>query len=297
MAATYRIRTIWDSILLSALTVMCVCPLSGSSLRGADEAESPLSLEIFLEEGTYLVGEPIWLDVTLSNTGRDTAVVDYAPICMECLTFQCLITADGDTLSYSGGPPGLWLVKARQILPGQALRESLNLLDYYGAPVSGTDDFERLIPQGTYSVRAFDGGIASNQLSVTVIEPSGLDYSIYEVMHDAYVLIGSSQWRGAATRLEALLPSLDDSPYRAKVYYMLALAALPPANEKYIAACRRIVEGTPNSHYAEYGVQGILRTMSFSEAKTFVEDLERRMPDSRAAEAARAAYMAGQIKS
>jgi hypothetical protein len=281
-----RFGYVFWSLVACGLLSAGVFPWMPRSVVAANQGAGSLDLEIVLDKETFLVGEPIWVDVRLCNAGGDTIVMPHQELCIYCGTLRFFVTTDGDTLPYRGSVATVVAIP-RVVPPGKEFTRSFDLREYYGASVVETLYLEKLIAIGTYEVSARDSGVASrNRLGFSVVEPSGHDANTRAALEAAYSDYGNRKFEEAADELRTLVPDASAGPYGELIHFLLAKFSRW-AGKGHIAACQLGVEQTPNSRYAEYFVRPILERMGEDEARAFASQLEHTAPSSRAAKLAR----------
>jgi hypothetical protein len=244
-----------------------------------------LVLRIELEKQSYLVGEPIWVDVTLSNAGADTVVMPGSPMALESSEFEFYVITNGERLKYTG-PVACGALRPMPIAPGQEFHRCFDILSNYGEPVPNTTSFEPIVSAGTYSIHADSWGVLSNEVGFDIEKPQGRDAEIYEILEQAISLSVNNRRLTAAQQLEELLPGLAGSPYRDKVVYWLGNMWWFFEIDKELEIFAQLVDVSPNSGYAPIAVGRLMRKMTLPEAEMFWWNLQRKAPGSRAAQAA-----------
>lgn len=232
------------TVLLAALL-----QLAGSEICGGN-----IELKLLTDKTTYMIHEPIWIDILVMNCGSDTVNVPRADPQFD--RFKFIVVQNGDdTLRYLGdvtstlGPP-----PSHDLAPLDTLYGLFNLLRAYkySKPVT---HFSEVPLQGEISVSAYfhPGPVVSNKLDLT-IDP------ISQEERGAYELLTEHGWpvRPSAESSERLIDTLTDllSRYPGSVYAPTACRILegiygvilgdPEKRTEYL---QRMLEAYPNSGY------------------------------------------------
>lgn len=268
----------------SSIVMVAAFPLS--PLMGLDTTvclgRGSLALEISPDKTEFLLGEPIWIDVTLRNTGSDTLMIPHRIQSPDRGNLEFLVTTDGDTLDYSG-PMGSYVRQPQALEPGGGITRQHDILESYGRPVDGTKMLERQISPGEYTVQAKAFvNVVSNALDITVVEPSGTEAELHSALHEAYLLVAQRRTHEAVDLLGPLLADAAHSAYRDKLYFTLILVGRDDLSE-WEGLTRGFVTNYPDSRYSRPCLLRLFRDMSRSQAESFVRELEFNAPGTRAA--------------
>ncbi len=271
--------------------VLLILMLVGSSAPSTGEETitqywtARVSLEISLPSTQFLLGEPVWLDVTLTNTSQDIVVIPLG-LCLACRTLDLEIRDEsGDLVPYSGIHV-FWMPKPVTMAPGESQIRSYDLLEYYGIGVNKDSDIDRRLQPSSYSVTARDGPVYSTVERFRIVEPEGTDAEVLNALHEASVSLDGLELDEALRVLESIEHLTASSPYAERATYLKALSRLGNP-EALVQACRNAVESDPDSRYAGYYVGKVVGGMTPGELALFLEDLERSAPNSRATKVAR----------
>lgn len=272
--------------------VLLILMLLGSSAPSTGERTvtqywtARVSLEISLPSTQFLLGEPVWLDVTLTNTSQDTIVIPHGPLCLRCRTLDLeLRDESGDLVPYSGSNV-FWIAKPVSMAPGESKERSYDLLEFYGTRVNECSSIERRLQPGSYSVTAREGSVYSTVEPFRIVQPEGTDSEVLNALHEASVSLDGLELDEALRVLESIEHLTASSPYAERATYLKALSRLGNP-EALVQACNDAIESDPDSRYAGYYVGKVVGEMTPVELALFMEGLERSAPNSRAAKAAR----------
>lgn len=273
-------------------TVLPILMLVGSSAAFTGEETvtqywtARVSLEISLPSTQFLLGEPVWLDVTLSNTSQDTIVIPHGPLCLSCRTLDLeLRDESGDLVPYSGSNV-FWIAKPVSMAPGESKERSYDLLEFYGTRVNEYSSIEKRLQPGSYSITAREGSVYSTVEPFRIVQPEGTDAEVLNALHEASVSLAGMDLDGALRISQSIEHLTASSPYAERATYLKALSRLGNS-EAHVQACNDAIESDPDSRYAGYYVGKAVGGMTPGELASFLEGLERNAPNSRATKAAK----------
>ena|GEM_PF-4748469 len=169
-----------------SILLICLLPLAVLSLSPTAEAGSKdIELELIIDKTSYMIHEPIWIDILVLNHGDDTVNVPLPN--PEFDRFHFTVVQNGiDTLPYMGNitdllgsPPSHDLVR------GDTLYGLFNLLEAYRCSKAATH-LHRIPLQGEITVSAcfYPGPVVSNTLNLTVAPASEDETGAYELFTD-----------------------------------------------------------------------------------------------------------------
>jgi hypothetical protein len=166
------------------LSVLC---LSGIATPAVEE--SALKFTLACGKDTFLVGEPIWVDMRIENTGEEQAAVKPLTPASDWFRFV-VVDAQDDTLEPQGKEEVEWVGRGPTftLLPGDTLYICRNLLE-----ATGPGTLEKFVPgrtylnPGSYRVSGVYGhGVGSNQVLFTVVQPEGDESSALDLWRQGY---------------------------------------------------------------------------------------------------------------
>lgn len=270
----------------AAAVLMSLLLCLGGSAAASDHAmrrENTKDLELLLKlnKETYLLGEPIWAEIIITNVSDDTLPDYSSPTILNRSMELKVISDEGDTLKDIGGS-ALIAGTGAPLPPGESRVETFDVLDYYGEHVKGTIGMANKAPPGTYRATAASVGLVSPpDVRFEVVRPEGHDAEIYAAMVEAVRSLARRDQSCAEASLQAMLPGLEGSPYHEAVLHWLSVTYLHDvAKRKNIY--RRLLDAHPDGGYARLAVSALMREMSLEEAEAFARELERKAPDTRA---------------
>jgi hypothetical protein len=144
-----------------------------------------LELKILCDKSTYLLDEPIWIDILLINHGEDSVDVQLLTPESGLEIFRFIVVDERmDTIPYSGmiiefvqaGGPTF------RLAPGDTAYYVFNLIKAYKWSPRSTRHNEILV-QGRIEVTAqFWTGYRSNTLYIEIVEPQGTEAEAHQLL-------------------------------------------------------------------------------------------------------------------
>jgi hypothetical protein len=271
-------------VVVFILIVTCGHPASSQLLTFSESwSASDWRFEISLEKSKYLPGEAVWVDFVLRNVSEDTLFIEDSKLDPNNFNLSFDVTARNDTLPFIGYHPNCRPIWPRWLFPGGTLTGTVNICTYYGEPVEGNRWEGWLFHPGIYSLQGIAlREVPSNRLEFEVMEPSGEDVKIFEVLHRAQILAAQYSREATAELLFPLLPRATNSVYRDQIYRVLRWAVAldyPKAAE----VGREALKINPNTRYARTHLFAVFWASTPEEGRRYVESLERKAPGSRVA--------------
>jgi hypothetical protein len=257
---------------------MLVVFLLVSATYGATGNDQQLKLEIELSKMIFLVGEPIWLDVTLTNVSTDT--VRILGLCLPCRdgSFDIEIEdGDGNVMTYSGPVNVMTSRKGWLIEPNEQYYNCFNLSQFYGSFKNGLigSTWLRFLPPGKYRVRALYLHTYSQRLEFEVLEPEGEEKQAYDELYNAFLsLFPGRQFDSVIQRLEKLIERFPNSVYIEKAYW-------------HLPDDRGFLQRFPNSGFNESNLRILTSELASEQKREFLEKVIQDYPESRSAKFAR----------
>ena len=262
----------------------------------ADDSSS-VRLEINLAKDTFLLYEPIWVTLSLTNIGSSPKRVTE-PSSLLDRHFCCyVVDSKGDTLSKNASSYALGYPSVI-IEPNETISYAHNLLGVYGG-VKGKFPSLYFLKPDTHSVQA--GQIVnvwsspdrevvkkSNTLKFTVREPTGEELKACQLLREADDYYRRKKLEN---RLEKLRRIVDQYPN--SVYADLALRKIARtyviglSNDlRAIEAFEELIEIYPKSPFVDNAVLGIAlfyeNKKQIEKAKIALEVIVEKYPNSRA---------------
>jgi hypothetical protein len=241
---------------LKSLTMLVVFLLVSVS-HGTTGDNRKLQLEIGLSKETYLLNEPIWLDVTLTNVSADTLrIVPLDPPCQGGVGIELRDSLKGFILN-----------------PGELCYDCFDLLQLYcSSKIKGLIDayFLRFLPTGKYKVRALYRSAYSQVIEFEIIEPIGDEKEAYQLLHKAFPFLLDKKTDLMNQTLQELINRFPNSVYVEKAHRELFQRS-------------ELVEKFPNSGYNRVNLKVLTHKLAPREKREFLEKVIRYHPESRSA--------------
>lgn len=277
------------------LVLLLTILLSFSSVHSSD---NKWGIKIELSKPDYVLYEPIWLDVTLTNVTSDT-LRTYGLRWPNQYLFQIELTnSEGKQMEYTGPEMMLVLLDAGNLLfdSGEQDYDCVNLTDLFALKDRNSgymlDRFRfSYIPKGTYTVKVHFGDDISNDLAFSVVEPYGQEKQVLRLME-----LGSRTWRPKETDASShaygeVWRNYPNSPFAQRCYYLYRVLANNGEGHigrgsKAAILYKEMLREYPNSGKAKAWIQSITSGKSEDEQIAFYDELIEESPDTRASKVA-----------
>ncbi len=249
------------------------------------------SFDLSLEKQDYLLNETIWLDATLTNISTSPLNTDgIAAPEHGGLTLK-IINESGKLLDYTGP---LWLFAKGEVgyyllEPGDKQYNCFGLNYLYGV---SQDDIDRTIlgsyfpqfPVGSYTIQGVFEGVKSNLLSFNVIEPSGDEKEVFDLL-----IAGSSSWRKsdripAGNKFQEILDRFPNTVYGETCFH---LAKTNLGTLDGMDLTKQKLERFPNSGSAKGWLNAIIANLDKTKKEAVFNKTISDNPNSRAAKFAK----------
>ena len=236
---------------------------------------TPLKLEIKTSKDVFLLSEPLWLDVTLTNI-RQNSVRSLCGLCIPC---QCQFSVQvtdkkGENLNYTGPRWDFVPGSGFLINPGESFYECLDLTEYFGELKSLEDHFFKQLKPGKYRVKsgyAMKGkSIYSNEIVFEVKSASGSEEEAYNLLKKAWTLFFQKKRDEMREHLREIIIQYPNSVYAEKAYKELFLTV-------------ELIEKCPNSGYTESALQRLTDTLSLEKKQDVLHTVIAEHPSTRSA--------------
>jgi hypothetical protein len=229
-------------------------------------ADQRLQLEIGLSKQTYLAREPIWLDAVATNISSDTVRSwGFGPPCLESFHIEVRDSL-GKVLPYTGP---MWdYVRGDGFLmgPNEQYYGCYDLVYLFAS--SRIHFWFGLIPPGKYSVRAGYEGAVTQEISFEIVEPTGQEKEVYQMLIKAFEIAPNSPvFREVVER------------YPKSVYAETAFRELFRRSE--------LLKRFPNSGYTEISLSAATRELSREAKHEYLSEVINEYPETRAAKFAK----------
>ncbi len=249
------------------------------------------SLDLSLEKQNYLLNETIWLDASLTNISTSPLNTDGISAPEHGGLTLKIINESGELLDYTGPQwniaydgVGYYLLE-----PGEKQYNSFGLNYLYGVS-QGDLDFTILgmyfpqIPVGSYTIEGTFEGITSNILSFNVIEPSGDEKEVFDLLVAGCSLWSNSDRVPAGNKFQEILDRFPNTVYGETCFH---LAKTNLGTLEGMELTKQKLERFPNSGSAIGWLNGIIYYLDKSEKEAVLNQVIIDNPNSRAAKFAK----------
>jgi len=261
--------------------------LAVSLVAAPSRATDDIRLDVIADRDTFLVGEPIWNDMSVTNLGEEQAAVKPLTPTSDWFRFV-VIDAQDDTLEPQGKEDVEWVGGGPTftLLPGDTLYICRNLLE-----ATGPGTLERFVPgrtyldPGTYRVNAvYDHGIYSNEISLTVLEPQGAERTALDLWREGYRKRKQGLVEQALTKWQELLTEHPESKYAPSACW--ALATTYEVFRKQLTSSalyeKKLLSDYPNSGFCQYAFGVFTSDKDQEQREQILRQLEAELAGTRA---------------
>ncbi len=181
-----------------------------------------LEVKLLCDKATYLVDEPIWIDILVISHEPDTVMI-YFP-CPEPGYFHFVVVEERqDTLPYCGDHVDYVGTSGKpdyELAPGDTAYYWYNLID--GFPYSANSNKLRDFPlQGDIAVSGWHMGYQANTLSIRIDKPTGSEQDANRLWEES----GKGLWdEKSLTKYEEILHQYPESVYAPSACHSLIWA-------------------------------------------------------------------------
>lgn len=243
------------------------------SLSNLEAEAQELKLEISLSKATYLEMEPIWLDATLTDTGKDTVRVMGIGL-PSGWGFKLEIKDEkGNILKYTGPEYDYAPGPGYLLNPEESYYECFNLTECFGELRVLEDFFLPTLKIGNYTAKGEywlgrDFKISSNEIRFEVKSPMGDEKKAYQLLKKA------REYRFAKEHdlknvLRELLVSYPKSVYAERV-------------SKELLDREAFLDKFPNSGFNQTALRALAR-IAKQKKQEFLKKVIDKYPDTRSA--------------
>jgi len=258
-----------------------VFAISGTCL-GHQNYDKIIDFTISLERQTYLLSEPIWVDVSAKNMSKEEIrILPLVLSCLECLNI-IVINSTGDTLYYHGivhdvtRPPTGYVTD-----PGETRSNYLNLLEGFGEKLDGFGIRHFLKPDKYFIVAIYDCMIKSNEIEFEVVAPKGDEKKAYALLKEGYDYHIQLKIGKFNEKLEELVSKYPESAYADLAYYEMTYWSEDSEDaEKY---GKKLIFKYPNSRFSRFAFWKMLRGKTRNQQIQFLKDIIKKLPMETAA--------------
>lgn len=270
------------------LIVLCVA----LALGGAHPcAANGLQLKIDLDKDTFVLREPVWVDLYFVNQGDQDLTLDCLGLCWQRLTVH-LVNSEGDTQQYCGYVADGICRAGPTIRPYEPYRYHVNLSQNFGiGALEYLPPILRYFEHDTYTLQMTYTGVSSNSIRFEVRSPVGEERLAYSLLKDAS-RSGFKYYDQEAQQVidifQELVSKYPQSAYADLAHYELAgLYGLLGKPEKTHEYFRKLILNYPNSRFVLKALPELLRQQPEDQKAEFLRVLIKSQPNTRASDCAR----------
>ena len=270
---------LYPTLLASLLGL--VFPFQGSSFSQQSSGNN-IDFSINLEKESYVLSEPIWVDVSVKNiSNNDINILPLVLSCMECLQVF-LINSKSDTLFYHGmvadvtRPPTGYATE-----PGNTRSNYFNLLESFGEKLDGFG-MRRFLKADKYLIVAiYNSGIQSNKIEFEVCAPQRDEKKAHALLKEGYDYQIQMKITEFDSKFEELVTKYPKSMYTEVAYYEMTYWTEDPKDaEKY---GKELILKYPDSRFTRFAFWKMLRGKTRRQQIEFLKDILKNIPvDTRA---------------
>ncbi|MEW5994523.1 MAG: hypothetical protein AB1744_09020 [Candidatus Zixiibacteriota bacterium] len=252
----------------AAVFMLLVLSMPTLGVAGDDQK---WQLEIELSKQTYLAREPIWLDAVATNISSDTVRTwGMFPLCDGPFHIEVRDSL-GKALPYTGPVFDLYWGDGFLMGPNEQYYGCYDLVYLFAS--SRIHFWFGLIPPGKYSVRAGYRGAVSQEISFEIVEPTGQEVEVCQMMVKAFE-------SGAKT---SLFREVVERYPKSSVYAETAFHRLYRGGE--------FLKRFPNSGYTDISLRSATRELSREAKHEYLSGMINEYPETRAAKFAKRMLM------
>lgn len=272
-------------VFLSIIALGCCLLMFGQAL--AEENPPNLEFKIGLEVDTFIVNQPIWLDLYMTNMGEEKVGVKPLTTASDWLKI-IIVDSNNDTIPYHGGTAE-WIGEGPTYIvqSKETLYICRNILEGTGFGVWDNPlwvwGWSSLLP-GTYRIKAlYKLYLESNELTFTVVPAAGEEEKSLELLKGGLQHQLRKNHEIAIAKWLELAENYPSSVYTPSV--LRQLCYYDPDNSQVHA--KKLLSEYPNSGYSSYAIEVLLRGKTKEEKDTLLQQIEKEYQGTRAARLAR----------
>jgi len=260
-----------DNLLSSALVFMCICYFSviATAQRGKDLGKPATDLEakLLLYKDQYLLREPIWVEITVTNKGEEEGWFYFA-------RFAGFKIKDSKGQEYACHV-SISTAGANTIKPKETFEYETNLLLWYGEPEDSLH-VQYYLPPEKYNVfYLLDKKVTSEKYQFEVVHPKLDELDAMNLIKEAYNLMIDKKWDESSDKFKEIIRKYPNSEYTS--YAMLRVA-------NTLEDLYQLIEKFPHSREAVRVVSSIAGILKNKKDKQgFIEGMNglvKRYPDT-----------------
>ena len=211
-----------------------------------------------VEKDQYLVGEAVWVHLTLHNLSSDT--LDYIAKTL-LMTGLEIRNSSGKGLS-PNSEFSVWVNEEAILLPGDSLVQYTDLSSHFGKYPDNVSF--SVLPADIYTVNSTVEfrvksspqpsrlQVASNDVHFRVVKPAGDDIDVFDLLNQGYEAESRKDYILARSKFEQILQQYPTGPYLEYTYISLCLLfkyLLKDEGSQYLTYVKQFISTLPNAHY------------------------------------------------
>ncbi len=249
---------------------------------GSFAEDQRYQLDINLSKNIYLLHEPIWLDVTLTNISDDTTrIVRLAPPNQGGVGIE-LRNSLGNEMPYTG--PSILLAPRKGFLldANEQYYDSFDLLELFSTYLNPRcilcTYYCGLLPVGSYTVQARYRKAKSQELIFKVVEPAEEEKEALQLLINGFTLQSKKKFDLGNKIFQEIVNKYPNSVYAAKAF-------------KESFQYSEFLQRYPNSGYCQSSLRSLTRDFQREEKYEYLSRVVNEYPDTRAAKFAKRMLM------
>lgn len=264
-------------LILSSLYINTIIAV-GQRGKDLDKPATELEAKLILYKDQYLLREPIWVKVTVTNKGEEEGWFYFARV-----TGFKIKDSKGEEYPchVSFSTSGANIIKA-----GQTLEDETNLLLWYGLPESKYKVWRYLPPEKYTIYYQLDKFAKSQVYHFEIVKPEGNELKAMKLLRDSYNLIVEKKNNEAIDKLNQLITQLPQSVYaphalwEMAVKYKIFIKNTQETKETY----QKLVNDFPHSREAVDALSDLVNTYITQKDETgcisYLNDLIENYPNT-----------------
>jgi hypothetical protein len=248
-----------------------------------------INLSISLEKNTFLIREPIWLEITAVNlSDTDIVIFPLVPECISCIRIilknsqEKPLQYEGMIYDYVSGYPRGALVKPNEVYKNEP---KYNLLDGFGERVNNWP-LRRFLKPGTYTVQVlYLERVSSNILEFEVKTPQGDEEKAFKLLAEGISYLFKDQRDELVRKLEELVAKYPKSAYADLAYYEMTY--WDKNKERAKKSARELILKYPDSKFTRNAFWKLLRGEKRENKKKILKEWISKLPGTKAEEYAK----------
>jgi tetratricopeptide (TPR) repeat protein len=249
-------------------------------------ADKKIEFSIGLEKETFVVLEPIWVDLYFTNKGNENVTLDCLDLCWQRLQVH-VVNSEGDTSEYCGYITDGICRAGATVKPSETYHYYFNLSENFGQGArEHLPPYLRYFAENIYTLQMVHTGISSNLVKFEVKFPKGEEGLAYNLVKQGSRSGFRYYYKDAQQVLaifQELISKYPKSSYADLAYYEAAgLYGVLGQPEKTYEHLRSLVLKHPNSHFGLKALPGLLGQMTQDEKMKFLKEIIEKQPKTKA---------------